>query len=112
MPASKITHRPVALGAGALIGCTLLGSAPAQAFTQAELEARVEVLSAQLEAMQAEIASLKAQSQLSSSIEETKTEAAATVRGAGDHAPAGHGCDCSSPRRGRGRDRCLVVRLR
>ena len=56
MPASKLAHSPVALVA-ALIGCALLGSAPAQAATQAELEARVEVLSAQLEAMQAEIAS-------------------------------------------------------
>jgi len=91
MPASKLAHSPVALVA-ALIGCALLGSAPAQAATQAELEARVEVLSAQLEAMQAEIASLKAQSQLSSAIEESKTEAAAAVPGtaAPVTSPVGH----------------------
>jgi hypothetical protein len=81
MCAAKSSPRPVALIAGAMLAGALLGSAPAQALTQAELEARVEVLSAQLEAMQAEIASLKAQSQLSSSIEETKAEAAAAVPG-------------------------------
>ena len=60
--------------AGMLLGATLIAAAPAQAATQTELEARVEVLSSQLEAMQSELASLKAQVQLSSSITAVKPE--------------------------------------
>jgi len=61
--------------AGALLGGALLHGTNAYALTQAELEARVEILSAQLEAMQSEVASLKAQSQLASSVAESTAKA-------------------------------------
>jgi hypothetical protein len=68
-PALAAGRRPrIGPAAGALLGAALLAGAPANAATQAELEARVEVLSSQLEAMQSELARLKAQVQLSSSI--------------------------------------------
>jgi hypothetical protein len=48
-----------------VLSFALIGAAPAHALTQDELEVRVQVLSSQLEALQAEVASLRAQSQLS-----------------------------------------------
>src|SRR5262245_11010616 len=67
-------HRSlVAPLAGALLG-TFFHATTAHALTQSELEARVEVLSAQLEAMQSELANLKAQSQLASSIAESEAK--------------------------------------
>jgi len=66
---------PLAISAaGMLLGATLLNVGPVQAATQTELEARVEVLSSQLEAMQSELARLKAQVQLSSSITAVEPE--------------------------------------